>query len=124
VIGFLISKNPLQKYKTIINKKITKKIGEITENDIGKKLILAGIISNVKKVKTKKDNSDMAIFNLFDDSGNIEIVAFPKTYKNLKNIIKINKVLLVKGGINERDGRISMILDQAVNLENVKIENT
>lgn len=123
VIGFLISKNPLQKYKIVIDKKITKKIGDITVNDINKKLILAGIISNVKKVKTKKDNSDMAIFNLFDDSGNIEIVAFPKIYKNLKNIIKINKVLLVKGSINERDGRISMILDQAVNLENVKIEN-
>ncbi|MGB9707337.1 MAG: DNA polymerase III subunit alpha, partial [Microgenomates group bacterium] len=123
IIGFLISKNPLQKYRTIISKKISKKIGDITIDDIDKKLIIAGIISNVKKIKTKKDNSEMAIFNLFDDSGNIEVVVFPKLYKILKDIIKVNKILLIKGSINEKESRLTLILDQAVNLENVKVDN-
>ena len=54
VIGFLINKNPLNNYQSIIAQKITKKIGEITQEDNGKFLILAGIVSGKKIIKTKK----------------------------------------------------------------------
>lgn len=120
VIGFLIGKNPLLKHSSIINKKITKKIGEINEADVNNDLIIAGIVSGKKDLKTKKDNHEMCIITLFDDTGTIEIVAFPKTYLKLKNILKINKILLLKGKLNNREGRFSLILDNAVDLENIK----
>ncbi len=119
VIGFLIGKNPMAKYKDIIEKKTTKKIGEVTIQDSEKSLILAGIISGRKIVKTKKNNEEMAILQVFDESGTIELVVFPRSYIILKSFLNINKIIMFKGKVNEREGRIGIILENAVDLEKV-----
>lgn len=121
VIGFLIGKNPLAKFASIIQKKVTKRIGEVTEQDVNKDLILAGIVSGKKMLKTKKDNSEMAIIHVFDETGSIEVVVFPKLYANMKKFIAINKILLFKGKLNNREGRLGIIMENAVDLETVNI---
>jgi len=78
VIGFLIGKNPLLKFQKIIDKKTTKKIGDIGQNDVNKPLIIAGIISGKKALKTRKDNSEMAVITIFDETGSIEVVVSQK----------------------------------------------
>lgn len=117
VIGFLITKNPLDKFRVIIDKKISKKIGEIALEDVNKTHIVAGIVSGKKTIKTKKDNAEMAFINVFDESGSIELVVFPKAYSRLSDIFAINRVVLLKGKINDRDGRLSILVDNAVSLD-------
>ncbi|KKP59482.1 MAG: polymerase III alpha subunit protein [Candidatus Roizmanbacteria bacterium GW2011_GWA2_34_18] len=119
VIGFLIGKNPMAKFKAIIEKKTTKKIGEVTIQDANKSVILAGLISGKKIVKTKKNNEEMAILQVFDESGTIELVVFPRSYATLKSFLNINRIIMFKGKVNEREGRIGIILENAVDLEKV-----
>ncbi len=119
VIGFLIGKNPMAKFKTIIEKKTTKKIGEVTIQDANKSVILAGLISGKKIVKTKKNNEEMTILQVFDESGTIELVVFPRSYATLKSFLNINRIIMFKGKVNEREGRIGIILENAVDLERV-----
>ena len=121
IIGFLIGKNPFLKYKTFIEKKITKNIGEITEDDVDKSLILAGIINGKRVLKTKKDNQEMAILTVYDQTGSIEVVVFPKTYIKLKTILQINRIILFKGRVNNREGRFGVIMENAVDLEKVNV---
>lgn len=120
VIGFLIGKNPLLKFKDIIAKKTTHKIGDIATDDVNKAVIIAGIVSGKKALKTKKDNSEMAIIQIFDDTGSIEVVVFPKTFAKLKNILMINRIIMLKGKVNDRDGRLGVIMENAVDLEVIK----
>jgi len=117
VIGFLIGKNPLNKFRKIIDEKITKKIGDLTSSDNNKSVILAGIISGKKTLKTKKDNQEMAIIQVFDETGNVEVVIFPKTFAQLKPIININKIILFKGKVIDRDNRLNVIMEKAIDLE-------
>jgi DNA polymerase-3 subunit alpha len=119
VIGFLIGKNPLLKYQKIIDKKVTKKIGEINSQDVNKSVILAGIISNKKLVKTRKDNAEMSIIQIFDVTGNIEVVVFPRSFSLLKSFLNINRIIMLKGKVNDRDGRLGIILENAVDLEKI-----
>ncbi len=119
VIGFLISKNPLLKFEDLIKKKVTKKIGDINADDVGKTQVLAGIISGKKIIKTKKDNSEMSFINFFDETGSMEGVVFPKLFARLKDVLAINRVIMLKGKINDRDGRISVLIDNAVDLDKV-----
>lgn len=121
VIGFLIGKNPLSKFKKIIEAKITKKIGDINIEDNNKNVILAGIISGKKIIKTKKDNNEMAIIQVFDETGNIEVVIFPKIFTKIRSIIGINKIILFKGKVVERDGKLNLVLENAVDLEKINI---
>ena len=119
VIGFLITKNPLLKFQNIIKKKTTKKIGDINLEDVNKTHILAGIVSGKKVIKTKRDNSEMAFINLFDETGSIECVLFPKLFARLRDVLIINRVIMLKGKVNDRDGRLSVLIDNAVDLDNI-----
>jgi DNA polymerase-3 subunit alpha len=116
VIGFFISKNPLAKHNDVISKRISKKIGEINSTDINKTLVIAGIISGKKIIKTKKNNQEMAFINLFDETGSIEGVVFPRTYKEMREFIAINHMIILKGKIVEKDSKLSIIIDRAKKL--------
>lgn len=116
VIGFLITKNPLSRFAAIIKEKASKQIGEITKTDTKKTLILAGVISSKKIIKTKKDNKDMAFITLYDDTGTIEAVLFPKTYEKLRQILDVNQAIIAKGTIANRDDSMSFLIDNAVKL--------
>lgn len=116
VIGFLISKNPLNKFKEIIAKKSTKRIGEVGKADINKTHILVGVLSSKKIIKTKKDNSEMAFITLYDETGSIEAIVFPKLYAKLKDSLGVNQPLIIKGKVNEKEDQLSIIIDNAMKL--------
>jgi len=119
VIGFHISKNPLARFQVIIQKKVTKKIGEILADDSGNMHIIAGIVGSKRILKTRK-NEEMVVCSLFDETGSIEVVAFPKTFEQFRSILMLNKALLIKGEVNERDGRLNVILRAGVDLQTIK----
>ncbi|PIZ65411.1 DNA polymerase III subunit alpha [Candidatus Roizmanbacteria bacterium CG10_big_fil_rev_8_21_14_0_10_39_12] len=117
VIGFLISRNPMEKHSEIIKKKVNKKIGEITPEDVEKTFVFAANISSIKMVKTKKNNQEMAFLQVSDATGTIEVVVFPKTYAKMKGDFDSNSVILFRAKVSERDGEISLLLDKSVNLD-------
>ncbi|MEI6532628.1 MAG: DNA polymerase III subunit alpha [Candidatus Roizmanbacteria bacterium] len=117
MIGFILTKNPLDRFRDIIKQKVSKKIAEVVIEDRGKLLILAGVISAKKIVQTKKDNIDMAFINIYDDTGTIEGVLFPKAFHKLKSIIEMNSPILIKGKISNREGTLSMMIDNAALLQ-------
>ena len=79
-------------------------------------MVLAGVISAKKIIRTKKDNMEMAFITLYDDTGTIEAVFFPKSFEKLKSIIAVNQVILAKGTVAERDDSMSFLIDNAVKL--------
>lgn len=121
ILGFSLSHNPLDPYKHIISKKITKKIGAIDQNDVGTTHVLAGSVSRFKKIITKKNNHEMAIVNLFDETGAIEAVIFPKTYSESKNIWTIGATIILKGRIDNKEGKLNILVDKAIDLKKIKI---
>jgi DNA polymerase-3 subunit alpha len=113
VIGFSLSFNPLSKINDDIKKRITKKIVDLNKKDINRSIIFFGIISQIKSITTKKTNSLMAFLNVYDDTGSIEVVVFPQKYERLKNILAVNKTYLMKGKVNDKDGKFAIILEDA-----------
>jgi len=116
VIGFLISRNPLVKFRDIIEKKATRRIGEIGKEDINKTHILVGVISSKKIIKTKKDNHEMAFVTLYDETGSCEAIVFPKLYAKIKDSISLNQAIILKGKVSEKDDQINVIMDNAMKL--------
>lgn len=117
VLGFLLTRNPLDRFKETIEAKVTKRIGEITEADNGQTVIIAGIVNMVKVVKTKKDNLDMAFLNLYDESGTIEVTVFPKAYVKLREMLGLNRAIIMKGKVSLRQDQVSVMMDNAIDLE-------
>ncbi|MDI9354786.1 MAG: OB-fold nucleic acid binding domain-containing protein [Cyanobium sp. MAG06] len=64
----------------------------------------------MKITKTKKGDM-MALLNVRDYSGNIEIAVFPETYKKLKSNIEINKPVILVGKVASRNGEKTFVLE-------------
>jgi DNA polymerase-3 subunit alpha len=64
---------------------------------------LGGIISSVKPFTSKKSGEPMAFFTLEDTTGSIACTIFPHNYKQYReNIIK-DRIVILKGKANHRD---------------------
>ncbi len=116
VFGFSLSRNPLKQYEATIKAKVTKKFGEVSTDDVGKVFIMAGAISAVKHVSTKKNNEPMAFVTLFDETGSAECIVFPKMFATSQSLWVENTVVLFKGKIDERDGEMLIIVEKAIDL--------
>ena len=58
----------------------------------------------------------MAFISVFDETGTVEVVVFPKSYKKFESILHINQVIIFKGTVSEKDDRVNVLLDVAMKL--------
>ncbi|MCR4329115.1 MAG: DNA polymerase III subunit alpha [Candidatus Roizmanbacteria bacterium] len=115
VLGFNVSINILEKYKPIITKKATCTIGEVTPT-MGV-IILGGVVKQVKFHATKRDNAQMAFVTITDYISEIELVIFPTVFKKTSELWKLDEVLLIKGKVQDKDGRGVVLVDKAIGLK-------
>ena len=62
----------------------------------------------------------MAICSVNDGTATIEVVVFPKTFQQIRDILKMHEVLLIKGTVSDREGVIGCLVDNAVSLQEYK----
>ena len=43
-----------------------------------------------------------------------------ESFEKLKSILMINRVIMLKGKVNDRDGRLGLIMENAVDLEQIR----
>ncbi|WP_461830061.1 DNA polymerase III subunit alpha [Aquifex sp.] len=99
VLGFYISGHPLDRYEKLLKGKYTP-IEELEELQSGSEVTVAGVITELKVKKTK--NGDyMATFNFVDRTGIIETVVFPGTYEEFKELVEEDRVVVIKGFVEE-----------------------
>ena len=74
---------------------------------------------SIKKVTTKKNNEEMAFVTIFDETGSIEVIIFPRIFRQTAPIWVGSKVVLLKGRVDTKDDRMSVIVENAVDLDRV-----
>ena len=92
LFGFYLRKHPVSDFKNYI------KIENFRSNQTLKTVLL---INRINKIKTKK-NENMLFLTGSDETGDIEMVIFPKTYENIPEI-KIGNIILIDGKVDKRD---------------------
>ncbi len=113
LLGLFLSSHPLEEFKWTLLKKDICTIAEVQEGVNKQNINLVALISTIKVVHTKKDNSRMAILLIEDFSSSMDAVIFPKTllkYEPL-GLVEEGKALLLKGKVNNRDGKKSFMVE-------------
>ena len=107
ILGFFISGHPLQKYKDKLQDLQALSVEEIAgmTRSTGKDetITTAGIISNVRVLKSKKGDF-YAQAMLEDMSGSIDLIVFPEAYKRIGEKVKLEVPVLVKAGVRIEEG--------------------
>ena len=112
VLSVYVSGHPLKEYASLWDKKITAKtidfyLDEETQQVVaqdGETVTVGGMITGVK-IKYTKKNEAMAYVTLEDLFGVLEIIVFPKTYRdNISRIREDNKVI-ISGKVDIEDNK-------------------
>ncbi len=134
LLGFYLTDHPMSRVLKQITQQAERKIGDI-DPDIHRDqtLVLGGILTGIKQVRTKKNNDKMAFGNLEDQSGSIRVVCFPKCYSVCEKYFQNDAAVLVRGKLDMRDDEPQIVAEkvwspvvngQAVESEQKSVEVT
>jgi DNA polymerase-3 subunit alpha len=101
LLGLYVSGHPVEKYKKLMERSCLP-IVQVSQNLVGKVIKVGGVISSVKKIITKTGRP-MLFVNLEDSTNRIEVVVFPSTMENYPNLLQENKIVFIKGKVDNRD---------------------
>jgi DNA polymerase-3 subunit alpha len=110
LLGIYVSGHPLDAHEDALTKaRLT--LGRIKEDPHrGLPVILPVLVAEVRTVLTKSGEK-MAFVKFEDKTASIEAVAFPKLYKEHASKIAPGMCLLVKANVSDRNGEISLALE-------------
>ncbi|MEK7118422.1 MAG: DNA polymerase III subunit alpha [Patescibacteria group bacterium] len=111
LLGLYISGHPLEKYREKIERgnRNIKRVAEESRDGIN--TVVAGIIEEHKVVITKK-NEHMVFMRIADFTGSIEVVVFPRTLAECKDLIGTDKCVAIKGRFSRRNDAPSIIAEK------------
>ncbi|MFH1509559.1 MAG: DNA polymerase III subunit alpha [Candidatus Nealsonbacteria bacterium] len=108
LLGLFISSHPLKNFKNILEKNATA-ISSLSMT-VKEKVKIGGIISKIKKIITKT-GKPMLFVNLEDLTDKIEVVVFPKIIERKPNAFQEDKIVMVYGRTDSRDGVLKLICE-------------
>lgn len=111
LLGFYLHEPPfLPKLKQIPNF-VTVKLNELSDEHIGQRLTLGGVIIQVKKVITRKSAQEMAFISFSDGMGELEAVVFPSVFDLSKGFLIKDEVILISGRVDKREEELSLVAE-------------
>jgi DNA polymerase-3 subunit alpha len=111
LLGLYVSGHPLEKYRDAITKKDIDIKRTLESKKDGESVILAVIINEVRLVQTK-NNETMAFVTIADFSGSADAVVFPRTYRENRALVDIDKCLAIKAVVNSRNGEKGFVIER------------
>ncbi|MCG8401278.1 MAG: DNA polymerase III subunit alpha [Firmicutes bacterium] len=106
-LGLYVSGHPLSEYREAIKRNATHQLAGLSELDERSEVLVGGLISGVKNITTRR-GENMAFASLEDLTGLVELVVFPRTYRECAALLKADAAVLVSGvtGLNGDDIKI------------------
>jgi len=100
-LGTFVSRHPLKDIMPML-KDIVKPIDTLTNRDDNKKVKVAGIVTRIQKVFTKKGDT-MLFVNLEDLSGQAEVIVFSSVLEKTRDTWERDNIVLISGKVNVKE---------------------
>jgi len=117
-LGVHVSEHPLERPLAMLSPLTNTTIGQIEPTDNGKQVKIAGMISQLRTLTTKKGDP-MAFGTLEDLDDKIDLVFFPRTWKQCRDMVEVDQVMLLWGKVQLKDDDVNIIVDRV----QTKVEN-
>jgi DNA polymerase III subunit alpha len=107
-IGLFISAHPLKEVREALRAVVDAPLSTLAERKDGEWVTAGGIITQAKKIRTKK--GDPMMFATLDDlEGAIEVLIFGKALAEYEGALGVDEVVLVRGRVDHGDKGTSLI---------------
>ena len=112
LLGIYFSSHPLDNLQEFFESKNVVNIKSALEKKNNELVVLGVLVSKVRRITTKKGEM-MAFLTVEDKSGSTDVIVFPRSYKEMKEVLEEGKPILIVGRINVRENDKSIILEKA-----------
>lgn len=111
LLGVYVSGHPLDAFEHELKKRSS--ITDIINDGRGGiPIVTAGMVESVRELLTKKGDR-MAFIVLANHTDQIEMTAFPETYRALAEVLKTSNCIAIKGRLQIRSGEPTIMLENA-----------
>lgn len=110
LLGFSLSARPIEEVLGELITYRTHRVDDIKEVE-GGVVKIAGVVTEFRKVVTRKSAAEMAFVTVKDETGSIDVVIFPKLYAVTRDIWPRYSGVLLTGKIDQRDEQLSILVD-------------
>jgi DNA polymerase-3 subunit alpha len=108
VLGLYVSEHPLSAIRDQLRRKSDATIGELERRRDGEVVTIGGIVAGVRHMTTKRGEA-MVFLRLEDVTGGIEAMVFNSTYEKARELCTTERVLIVKGRLDRKEGETKLI---------------
>ena len=108
-IGLFISAHPLKEVRPALRERVDCPLSEVSARADGASLTVGGIITVVKKVKTKSGTT-MMFATLDDLEGSVELIVFEGVLNEHESLLAVDQVVLVRGRVDHKDDTTYVIV--------------
>ncbi|MHC4486776.1 MAG: DNA polymerase III subunit alpha, partial [Planctomycetota bacterium] len=123
VLGFYVTSNPLSHHAETINIYSTHNSSQLSEANRDRQIVIGGMITKIRYNLTKTGRnagSKMAVFNLEDLQGQVEVVMFPDVLNRFNDSLVQDTVVFVKGKVDYRRESPNILAIELVTLDQVR----
>ncbi|NTW05205.1 MAG: DNA polymerase III subunit alpha [Peptococcaceae bacterium] len=110
-IGFYLTGHPLMDYRCTLIEMGAITVAEIKELEQESQVVCGGMITFIKRITTKK-GAQMAFITMEDLTGNIEVVFFPRAYKQYQEYLISDAVVLIRGKASNSGESAKIFVDE------------
>jgi DNA polymerase-3 subunit alpha len=108
VLGLYVTEHPLSGIRDQLRRKSDATIGELERRRDGEVVTIGGIVAGVRHMTTKRGDA-MVFLRIEDVTGGIETVVFNSTYDKARELCTSDRVLIVKGRIDRKEGETKLV---------------
>jgi DNA polymerase-3 subunit alpha len=108
VLGLYVSEHPLSGIREQLRRKSDATIGELDRRRDGEVVTVGGIVAGLRHMTTKRGDA-MVFLRLEDVTGGVETVVFNSTYDKARELCVADRILVVKGRIDRKEGETKLV---------------
>jgi DNA polymerase-3 subunit alpha len=112
LLGTFLSDHPLSDLIVRAKRIGRAQVVELSERQAGEQVRIVGMVSGVRRIVTKT-NRTMAVIDLEDLTGNIDLVAFPDCFESIGSQFEVDAILEVTAKIDRRNEQLQLICESA-----------
>jgi DNA polymerase-3 subunit alpha len=117
-LGLYVSEHPLHSIREQLRRKTDCTLAELERRRDGEVVTVAGIVSSIKQLTTKK-GEPMVFMRLDDVTGGAECVVFNSVYAQSRELCVVDRILVVKGRIDHKEGESKLLASEVQGFEAV-----
>jgi DNA polymerase-3 subunit alpha len=119
VLGFYFSGHPLADYRELIEGLSSSPCRALRDIPDGYEVLLGAFVNAVQP-KVTRDGKRMAVLMVEDFTGSIQVVVFPRTFEQYRELIRADRVLVFRGRVRHGEAAgpsVSLMAEELLTLE-------